>query len=164
MPRIALNPLTTEEMQFAKMSNMLMDKVEGMEELMGEDGTFEEFGDNQTESSTSSCSHCTNCGNEFDMATIDGVNDNKLILDVSTSDGEDPPEDADRRTHTVICGKDVRKLEELGNSWLQSEYRCSRCRACQLCKDADQTEKTSLRQDNEDALIKESVTLDYQKK
>ena len=117
-------------------------------------GPFEEFGDNQTESSTSSCSHCTNCGNEFDMATRDGVNDNKLILDVSTSDGEDPPEDADRRTHTLIGGNDMRKMEDLGNSCLQSEYRCSRCRDCQLCKDADQTEKTSLRQDNEDALIK----------
>ena len=34
MPRIALNPLTMEEMQFAKMSNMQMDKVEGMEELI----------------------------------------------------------------------------------------------------------------------------------
>ena len=73
MPRIALNPLTMEEMQFAKMSNMQMDKVEGMELLMGEDGTFEEFGANQIEDSTSSCSHCANCGNEFDMAIRDGV-------------------------------------------------------------------------------------------
>ena len=109
MPRIALNPLTTEEMQFAKMSNMLMDKVEGMEELMGEDGTFEECGANQTEERSSNFAFC---GNELDMATNNGVNDNELILDVSTSEGKDLPEQADRGAHSLQAGQ-LRKLEDL---------------------------------------------------
>jgi hypothetical protein len=110
MPRIALNPLTTEEMQFAKMSNMLMDKVEGREELMGEDGTFKECGANQTEDRSSNFAFN---GNELDMATSNGVNDNKLILDVSASEGKDLPEQADRGAHSLQAGDELRKLEDL---------------------------------------------------
>ena len=93
-----------------------------------------------------------------------GVNDKELIQDVSTDEDEDPPGDADRRAYKVTAGEDLRKLEELGNSGLQAEYQCSRCRACRLCKDAGQTEKTTLRQDAEEDLIKQSVTLNYGKK
>ena len=34
-------------------------------------------------------------------------------------------------------------------------------RACNDCRNADQTEKVSLRQDAEDDMIKNSITLDY---
>ena len=44
MPRISSNPITMEEVQATKMSNLQMDRVVGMEELMGEDGNFEENG------------------------------------------------------------------------------------------------------------------------
>ena len=67
-----------------------------------------------------------------------------------------------RISYTVAT--DIRKLEEINSSGLQIEYRCTRCRDCKLCKDADFTERTSLRQDAEDELIKESVTLDYANK
>ena len=66
-----------------------------------------------------------------------GVNDKALIQDVSTDEDEDPPGDADRRAYKVTAGEDLRKLEELGNSGLQAEYRGTRCRDCQLCKDAE---------------------------
>ena len=45
--------VSNAEQDGTRVGNMQMDKVEGMEELMGEDGTFEEFGANQTEVSTS---------------------------------------------------------------------------------------------------------------
>ena len=46
---------------------------------------------------------------------------------------------------------------------LNIDYRCIRCCACNDCRNADQTEKVSLRQDAEDNMIKNSVTLDYNK-
>ena len=44
------------------------------------------------------------------------------------------------------------------------DYRCVKCRNCSDCRNADETEKVSLRQDAEDAKIKESVHIDYEKK
>ena len=44
MPRISSNPITMEEVQVAKMCNLQMEGVLGMEELMGEDRNFEEYG------------------------------------------------------------------------------------------------------------------------
>ena len=45
---------------------------------------------------------------------------------------------------------------------LSVEYRCVKCRECWPCKNADQTEKLSLRDEQENQLIKESVNLDYE--
>ena len=47
----------------------------------------------------------------------------------------------------VTASDDLRKLEDIGSSGLQVEYRCSRCRDCVQCRGSDQTEKTSLRED-----------------
>ena len=41
------NPITMEELQAAKMSNLQIDHVVGMEELIGKDGNFEEIGASQ---------------------------------------------------------------------------------------------------------------------
>ena len=62
MPRISSNPITMEEVQAAKMSNLQMDRMVGMEELMGEDGNFEEYGahDNLLR-------HCACCGEDINM-------------------------------------------------------------------------------------------------
>ena len=60
--------------------------------------------------------------------------------------GEEQSVDEDRqamrcpgrtRAYRVTAGDDPRKLEELGNSGLQAEYRFSRCQDWRLCKDAD---------------------------
>ena len=45
---------------------------------------------------------------------------------------------------------------------VQVDYRCPKCRNCQNCRDAHQTERVSLREEQEDALIKDCVTLDYE--
>jgi hypothetical protein len=59
---------------------------------------------------------------------------------------------------------DFKKWRELINTGITIDYRCIRCRLCNDCRNADQTEKVSLRQDAEDNMIKNSVTLDYTKK
>ena len=44
------------------------------------------------------------------------------------------------------------------------EYRCPKCRNCQDCWEAHETERISLKEEAEDALIRDSVTLDYENK
>ena len=41
------------------------------------------------------------------------------------------------------------------------EYRCVKCEDCWSCKNADSTEKLSLREEQEDQLIRDSVTLNF---
>ena len=45
---------------------------------------------------------------------------------------------------------------------LSIEYRCVKCRSCWECKNSDETEKLSLREEQENQLIKESVKLDFE--
>ena len=47
---------------------------------------------------------------------------------------------------------------------LKIEYRCPRCRNCVQCRDAVETEKISLREEAEDAEIRDSVKLDFKNK
>ena len=46
-------------------------------------------------------------------------------------------------------------------SMLHVEYRCPKCRNCQDCREAHETEKISLKEEAKDALIRDSVTQDY---
>ena len=45
---------------------------------------------------------------------------------------------------------------------LSVEYRCVKCRNCWECKNADLTEKLSLREEQENQLLKDSVRLDFE--
>ena len=56
-----------------------------------------------------------------------------------------------------------RKLDFQG-AGLEIEYRCVRCRECPQCKNADQTEKISLREEAEMVEIRNSVKLDWDNK
>ena len=42
MPQISTNPITFEEVQAAKLQVLHMDPVDGLQDLIGEDGEFEE--------------------------------------------------------------------------------------------------------------------------
>ena len=63
-------------------------------------------------------------------------------------------------------GDRIRRIKE---NWLQLEsgldieYRCVGCRECAKCKNADQTEKISLREEAEMLKVAESVHLDWNK-
>ena len=56
------------------------------------------------------------------------------------------------------------KLKLLEDGGLTIEYRCVRCRDCQDCKNSEVTEKTSLREEAEMHMIRESVKLDIPNK
>ena len=47
---------------------------------------------------------------------------------------------------------------------MQIDYKCVKCRDCTACKNADHTERISLREEQEMQLIKESVHLDWERK
>ena len=44
------------------------------------------------------------------------------------------------------------------------DYRCVRCRECWACKNADETEKISLREEQENQMLRESVHLNFEDK
>ena len=46
-------------------------------------------------------------------------------------------------------------------SMVHVEYRCLKCRNCQDCRESHETEKISLKEEAEWALIRDSITLDY---
>ena len=62
------------------------------------------------------------------------------------------------------------KISKIKQNWsilesgLQIEYRCVKCRDCSQCRNADQTERISLREEQEMQLIRESVHLDWDRK
>ena len=60
------------------------------------------------------------------------------------------------------------KVKKVKENWLQLEagldieYRCVKCRDCVQCKNADQSEKISLREEAEMQMVAESVNLDWE--
>ena len=91
-----------------------------------------------------------------------------LATEVPSHDGEEREEFSSLPYKALVNSEersvDFRRWKELMDTGINIEYRCIRCRACNDCRNADQTEKVSLRQDAEYDMIKNSVTLDYNKK
>ena len=50
------------------------------------------------------------------------------------------------------------------DSMVHIKYRCPKCRNCQDYREANETERISLKEEAEDALIRDAVTLDYENK
>ena len=57
----------------------------------------------------------------------------------------------------------LKKMVEMQEPY-DVEYRCIECRDCSRCRDADKTERVSLREEAEMYQIKQSIFLDYDKK
>ena len=57
----------------------------------------------------------------------------------------------------------LKKMVEMQEP-LEVDYRCIECRDCSKCRDADKTERISLREEAEMFQIKQSIFLDYEKK
>lgn len=59
--------------------------------------------------------------------------------------------------------KAMRKMQYSLQDGMQIEYRCPRCRDCNACKRSFETERVSLREEAEDRMIHDSITIDFQK-
>ena len=56
----------------------------------------------------------------------------------------------------------MKTREQAMESMVHIEYRCPKCRNCQDCREAHETERISLKEEAEDGLIRDSLTLDYE--
>ena len=127
-PKIGMNPLSAEEVEFAKNANLQLREFSDVVEL--EDLVVVS---------------CTCCGEEMDMVGHGDGNKQALV-------------NSEERI------ADIKKWREMMDTGINIDYRCVKCRNCSDCRNADETEKVSLRQDVEDAKICESVQIDYDKK
>ena len=56
----------------------------------------------------------------------------------------------------------MKTKEQAMDSMVHIDYRCTKCCNCQDCREAHESERISLKEEAEDALIRDAVTLDYE--
>ena len=91
--------------------------------------------------------------------------DMKLVNKVSVVSSVKPAEFSQQSQAMVNTEEriaDMKRWKEMMDTGINIDYRCVKCRNCADCRNADETERVSLRQDVEDAKIKESVHIDYE--
>merc|ERR1719300_296491 len=59
---------------------------------------------------------------------------------------------------------DLKTLIKANEEGIIFNYKCPKCRACQDCKNSNETERISLREEIEDQEIRNSVTIDFDAK
>ena len=96
---------------------------------MGDDGLFEEYG---VADATDVVNECTCCGDETKLTT--GTQKALPLPYIACVNSEER-------------SVDFKRWRELMDTGISINYRCIRCRAFNNCRNADQTEKVSLRQD-----------------
>ena len=176
-PSIKANPFTLEEVELAKtlnsfdgdqMSEELM-QVERAEEYLeavwnDESITAEKIKVNQAATSEviSSKVILTVCECQ---SLCQAMNKNPVDVPGDQSQPDLEPTTAEPALASVNFA-DIEKisplcrLKLLEDSGLNVEYRCVKCRECSDCRNSDESEKTSLREESEEQLIKDSVKLD----
>ena len=163
-PKIANNPVTCDEQMFAKVMNAcegdraFREVFEMDEEELEVKGDFEEIlelsdGDPMQAGTEKEPSlpvlRCTACKDDY---TAD------IWLPDIVAMESDPRFTAEEKISKIKYNWSIME------SGLQIDYRCVKCRDCSQCRNADQSEKISLREENEMQLIKESVHLDWERK
>ena len=159
VPRIGTNPTCMEDVEHAKRANLQFGEFGGivaLEELIGEDGFFEE---GVHEDLSMVMVNCTCCGEEMGMSGMNLFTKGKMSnMPARFSQQEQAMVNSEERI------ADIKRWREMMDTGINIDYRCVKCRNCSDCRNADQTEKVSLRQDAEDEMIQESVKIDYNKK
>ena len=173
--------MTWEDVQFATRMNKVeiedcTDEYELFDDnvdLSGvENRDAEEFYDENPESNLFEGSlfdgnldiQCGSCGKDLEEVHHSGVVDQigEIIEETTEVEGgaayfSDALETEDKLRELKI----FTKMQELG---LMIDYRCPACRSCHDCKNAPETERISLREEAEDQAIRESVSIDFDKK
>ena len=84
---------------------------------------------------------------------------NTDIDDETNKKFEENDETIDSNVFAVRCEKLFRQVEEAGSV---INYRCLKCRSCSVCKNHDQIEEISIREEVEQDVINQSVKVDLQ--
>jgi hypothetical protein len=138
-----------------------------LEELLRDKKAFEEYG---VADATDVVMKCTCCGDETMLGMGDQIGNNSCTVPLQSHGGlvaEEREEVLTLPSRACVNSEeksvDLKRWRELMDTGISIDYRCIRYCACNDCRNADQTEKVILRQDDEDDMIKKSVTLDYSK-
>ena len=169
-PRLFTHPMSEEEIRFAKQMNqedggMEADGLEEAEVAKEEiQNTFDEvLSLAELDAEPPNGHHGMGCSDQrrtvpsMTCSTCGLIATPDVWLEEIVSDGDSTESDP---------GDRIKRIKE---NWLQLEagleieYRCVGCRDCVKCKNADQTEKISLREEAEMLKVAESVKLDWDK-
>ena len=93
--------------------------------------------------------NCSGCGLELSMNYVASVTEALMSAAPAKSEEEDEV---------------WKQLQQAQKDGLNIEYRCPRCRSCSDCRRSFETERISLREEAEDLMIWDSVTLDWENK
>jgi hypothetical protein len=110
-------------------SNLKFGEIEGLEELLGDDGLFAEYG---VAEATEIVMECTCCGDEATMTT-------GTQLQAQENAAAEEREDAELPLPLRACvnseerSMDFKKWRELMDTGITSDYRCIRCHSCNDC-------------------------------
>ena len=141
-PKINKNLMTKEDIYFANKFNEL-----GIEDM--DVNVIKEF-KNKLDDNVDDYHEmleCSGCGQTLSR-------DSAASLDVViNSAGNDNEEDTA-----------VKNLQKAVNEGLNIDYRCPRCRNCTDCRRSFETERVSLREEAEEMLIWDSVSIDWENK
>ena len=158
-PKVTTFPMSVEELKFAKEMNekesghLLSGLVEVERGLCWNEDLFVEI-DHQNKSASNE--------NSTAETGIDGLPDLSCNLCGLTVVPEIWSEEV-----ADVLGIHEDKIKSIKEKWsqlqigLDTEYRCPKCRDCIGCKNSEQSEKVSIREEAEMQLIEESVCLDW---
>ena len=155
-PKINSLPFTNEEEDFANNMNL----YEGDTKEFYAHQKFKEIGHIVNEIIQEGCSLPPHLSENLDDVVPIGCLCFEMPLccgNIANMDSMLSNVDADQVRHLKL-------LLQTQDSGLSVEYRCVRCRECWACKNADETEKLSLREEQENQLVRESVHLNFKNK
>ena len=118
---------------------------------------------------------------EFELNSVPGIDNFNYDTEIDLDEVSSSCQSSEANIHVtdLPCActacyhsfmRDDDKLRDLKHWFKQIEggltvdYRCPSCRECPKCKDADTTEKISMREESEQKAIEDSVTLDTENK
>ena len=156
-PRLPAVMMTLEDMELAKLFNAA--EVASVAGVPDEDEGHEVPDEN--EQGFGFTIQCHSCGDDVDEVLSDILDDARVLVG------------KERMYQFVALAResesderlwDLKTLVKLQEAGISLDYRCPRCRNCNDCRQAPDTERISLREEAEDQAIKDSVFIDYKAK
>ena len=164
-PKLDSLPMTNEEIRFAQKANFLegdMDEINSVILSNQAELSMDNFVTDENTGSYSSCIEEISLDQSYENCSCDALpycckNYAELERQAfsNISNRSEPDIDKAKYLKQFILSQDKE---------IQVEYRCVKCRECWSCKNADESEKLSLREEQENQRIKDSVRLNFETK
>ena len=160
-PSLPAPLVTHEDLEFFEAINEaeVVSIIGGLEDKMVEDAVLEPEPDKNPKLGFTM--QCQKCGEDVEENVED------LLEDIAASVGKEKVKTVaakvklDESNETLHDLKTFIKLQDQG---IDLAYRCPKCRNCHDCRNANETERISVREEIEDQAIKDSINIDFKKK